>query len=478
MYIKQIQIQNFQAIKEFNGDFEGNVYLVTGENELGKSTLLKAIMVLLTGNRDEVLRNGEDKGFAKIVVGGDGKEYEVELRMTKANPRGTITIKSKDTGLRSDRVTALQEIFGYQDFDANEFVSWSETAEGRRKQVQIVKSLLPTETQQRIFEIDAESTRIKEQRKEDNSTLKTYSTLLAKAEKEIKPGDVDTYSEALDLQELLEQQAQAVKLEEKAKSVKERLAQREKTIAETPQRYSDLDKKRAEALEARKSAEKAAKAAMEEAIKKAKQDYADSVNRISKQWDDNVVYFDEQEKMIRTEEADAIKRRDNCKAWLENYEANKPADVSQKINDIQHHNEMHRKVEDYLAAKQNKEEASAKVADHEKKLLSLSAEREALIKKADLPITGLNFTEDGLELNGIPFVAGKVSDSQIMEVAAKLIIAKNPTVKVFRIARGESLGKKKLEALIDLAKKNGYQGFIEQVVREQNELKVEQYNEK
>lgn len=478
MYIKQIQIQNFQAIKEFNGDFEGNVYLVTGENELGKSTLLKAIMVLLTGNRDEVLRNGEDKGFVKIVVGGDGKEYEVELRMTKANPRGTITIKSKDTGLRSDRVTALQEIFGYQDFDANEFVSWSETAEGRRKQVQIVKSLLPTETQQRIFEIDAESTRIKEQRKEDNSTLKTYSTLLAKAEKEIKPGDVETYSEALDLQELLEQQAQAVKLEEKAKSVKEKLAIREKTIAETPEKHADLDKKRAEALEARKSAAEAAKAAMEEAIKKAKQDYEDSVNRINKQWEDNKAYFDEQEKMIQAEEADAIKRRDNCKAWLENYEANKPADVSQKINDIQHHNEMHRKVEDYLAAKQNKEEASAKVADHEKKLLSLSAEREALIKKADLPITGLNFTEDGLELNGIPFVAGKVSDSQIMEVAAKLIIAKNPTVKVFRIARGESLGKKKLEALIDLAKKNGYQGFIEQVVREQNELRVEQYNEK
>lgn len=478
MYIKQIQIQNFQAIKEFNGDFEGNVYLVTGENELGKSTLLKAIMVLLTGNRDEVLRNGEDKGFAKIVVGGDGKEYEVELRMTKANPRGTITIKSKDAGLRSDRVTALQEIFGYQDFDANEFVSWSETAEGRRKQVQIVKSLLPTETQQRIFEIDAESTRIKEQRKEDNSTLKTYSTLLAKAEKEIKPGDVETYSEALDLQELLEQQAQAVKLEEKAKSVKEKLAQREKTIAETPQRYSDLDKKRAEALEARKSAEEAAKAVMEEAIEKAKQDYLASVNRIKKQWEDNRVYLDEQEKLIQAEDADAIKRRDNCKAWLENYEANKPADVSQKINDIQHHNEMHRKVEDYLAAKQNKEEASAKVADHEKKLLSLSAEREALIKKADLPITGLNFTEDGLELNGIPFVAGKVSDSQIMEVAAKLIIAKNPTVKVFRIARGESLGKKKLEALVKFAKENGFQGFVEQVVREQNELKVEQYNEK
>ena len=478
MYIKQIQLQNFQAIKEFSGNFEGNVYLVTGENELGKSTLLKAIMTLLTGNRDEVLRNGEEKGFAKIVVGGDGKEYEVELRMTKANPRGTITIKSKDTGLRSDRVTALQEIFGYQDFDANEFVNWSETAEGRRKQVQIVKSLLPTETQQRIFEIDAESTRIKEQRKEDNSTLKTYSTLLAKAEKEIKPGDVETYSEALDLQELLEQQAQAVKLEEKAKSVQEKLAQREKTIAETPQKHADLDKKRAEALEARKSAEEAAKAAMEEAIEKAKQDYLASVNRIKKQWEDTKVYFDEQEKLIQLEEADAVKRRDNCKSWLENYEANKPADVSQKINDIQHHNGMHQKVEAYLQAKKEKDAAQAKVVSHIEKLNALSQERAQLIQDAKFPIAGLTFTEDGLELNGIPFVTGKVSDSQIMEVAARLIIAKNPTVKVFRIARGESLGKKKMEALVTFARENGFQGFVEQVVREQNELKVEEYSEK
>lgn len=477
MYIKQIQIQNFQAIKEFNGDFEGNVYLVTGENELGKSTLLKAIMVLLTGNRDEVLRNGEDKGFAKMIVGGDGREYEVELRMTKANPRGTITIKSKDTGLRSDRITALQEIFGYQDFDANEFVSWSETAEGRRKQVQIVKSLLPGDTQKRILDIDAEVARIKEERKDDNATLKTFTTLLAKAEKEIKPGDVETYSEALDLQELLEQQAQAVQLEEKAKSVKEKLAQREKTIEDTPYKYQSLERERAEFLRKIEEAEIIAKQAMEEAIKNAKDVYQARLISIKQEWENNIAHLDEESKLIQAEEADAIKRRDNCKAWLENYEANKPADVSQKIKDIQHHNDMHRKVEDYLAAKQNKEEASTKVAEHENKLLSLATEREALIKKADLPISGLNFTEDGLELNGIPFVAGKVSDSQIMEVAAKLIIAKNPTVKVFRIARGESLGRKKLEALIQFAREQGYQGFLEMVVRDQNELKVEQYEE-
>ena len=143
MYIKKLELLNFQVIKEFNADFEGNVYFITGDNELGKSTLLKAIGAMLTGNRDAVLKNGEDKGFAKMVVGNDGENYEVELKFTKANPRGTLSIKSQTTGMRSDNVSMLQKIFGYQDFDAVEFSRWSETAEGRRKQIEVEKALLP-----------------------------------------------------------------------------------------------------------------------------------------------------------------------------------------------------------------------------------------------------------------------------------------------------------------------------------------------
>ena len=64
-----------------------------------------------------------------------------------------------------------------------------------------------------------------------------------------------------------------------------------------------------------------------------------------------------------------------------------------------------------------------------------------------------------------------------MEVAAKLIIASNPTVKVFRIARGESLGEKRLQAIIDIARDNGFQGFIEEVKRGQDDLIIEEYTE-
>ena len=108
---------------------------------------------------------------------------------------------------------------------------------------------------------------------------------------------------------------------------------------------------------------------------------------------------------------------------------------------------------------------------------NLAFERADLVKKSKLPVEGLTFTEDGLELNGVPFIPGKVSDSQTMEVAAKLVIASNPTVKVFRIARGESLGAKRLRTIVDIARKNGFQGFIEQVQRGQDEMRVEEYTE-
>ena len=97
MYIKRLELLNFQVIEKFDAEFNGTVYFVTGDNELGKSTLLKAIGALLTGNRDAVLRNGAEKGFAKMVVGDDGEEYEVQLSFTEANPRGTLTIRQKSS---------------------------------------------------------------------------------------------------------------------------------------------------------------------------------------------------------------------------------------------------------------------------------------------------------------------------------------------------------------------------------------------
>lgn len=450
MIVKKLELVNFQVIKEFNADFDGNVYFITGDNELGKSTVLKAIGALLTGNRDAVLKNGESKGFAKMIVGDDGEEYEVELKFTKANPRGTLSIKSKTTGMKSDNVSMLQKIFGYTDFDAVEFSRWSETAEGRRKQIEVVKSLLPEEVRTRISEIDTTVAGLKTERTGVNRDLKTYKSISDAAGQGLTTQDLKTYAKPNDITELMKEQAENAQLIEKAKTVRSALEQRKKQLEEIPERLAE------------------AKATYEKAIEEAKK----AIERTEKLYKEAIA-------QIESEKADYEARKANAEKWLANYEENNPEklDTAEQLRKAEEHNKMAAKVADYLSKKKQADDKKAEAEKMDSEIEELSAEREKLISSAKLPISGLSFSDDGLVLNDVPFVAGKVSDSQIMEVAAKLIIASNPTVKVFRIARGESLGQKRLQAILDLAKKEGFQGFIESVVRGQQDLIIEEYTE-
>lgn len=479
MFIKRLELKNFQVIEDFNADFEGNVYFITGDNERGKSTVLKSIGILLTGNRDAVLQNGKEKGFAKMVIGDDGENYEVDLKFTKANPRGTLTIKSEQTGLKSDSVTMLQKIFGYTDFDAVEFSRWSETAEGRRKQIEVVKSLLPKEVQTRIAEIDEEIKTTKDLRKDKNAEVKTFTTICDNAAKGLQPGDVKVYAKKIDITDLMEEQAENAKLIEKAKTVRQALEQRKNQIAEIPQRIEKAETDFTNTVDLLHKANETAQTEYEKAIADAKERF----ELIKKGNADALKEAEETKKTtletIQSEKTDFEARKQNAEKWLEEYEANNPEETNtaEQLKKAEEHNEKNKKVVDYLEKKEQKEKAEKEAEKHDTKINTLTKEREKLIESSELPIEGLTFTDDGLELNGVPFVAGKVSDSQTMEVAAKLIIASNPTVKVFRIARGESLGEKRLQAIIDIAQKNGFQGFIEEVKRGQDDLIVEEYTE-
>lgn len=469
MYIKRLELLNFQVIEQFSADFDGTVYFVTGDNELGKSTLLKAIGALLTGQRDDVLRNGASKGFAKMVVGDDGEEYDVQLSFTEANPRGTLTIKQKTTGMATNNVSMLQRIFGYQDFDAVEFSRWSETADGRRKQIAVVKSLLPEKVRNRIAEIDETVTTMKAERTGINRDVKTFAALYESIEKQLDPGDVEKYAAPVDVTELMERQKTNAQLIEKAKTVRAMLAQRIEQIAAIPGR---IEAEKAKAVETSKVyADKvaAAKAAYEQAV--AEQRAAET--KIAETYKEIVAG-------IESEKADLENLKANAEDWLKRYEAKNPekTDVPALLANAEAHNKRYNLVCQFKEKKQQYEAVKAKAEKMDSDIDKLASERAGLIASAELPIAGLSFTDDGLTLNGVPFVPGKVSDSQTMEIAAKLVIASNPKVKVFRIARGESLGQKRLETIIDIARRNGFQGFIEQVQRGQTEMMVEEYTER
>ena len=381
--------------------------------------------------------------------------------------------------MRSDNVSMLQKIFGYQDFDAVEFSRWSETCEGRRKQIEVVKALLPEKVRTRIAQIDAEVMTIKDKRKDANAEVKTYTTICANAEKQLKPGDVKTYAEKKDITALMEEQNENARLIEKAKTVRQTRQQRVEQLAAIPERIKTANDNHDKAVaiidtnlanEEKEVARIIAEA--QKRLEDAKKEAKTSRKNVDAELKETLA-------TIEAEKADFEKRKANADKWLEEYEANNPEklDTAEQLKKAEEHNRINALVVDYMAKKKQKEAAEKTARTFEDKLGALAKERETLIATSKLPIAGLSFTDYGLELNGVPFVAGKVSDSQIMEVAAKLIIASNPTVKVFRIARGESLGEKRLQAIIDIAKKNGFQGFIEEVKRGQDDLIIEEYTE-
>ena len=443
MTIKRLELKNFQAIKDFSADFTGDVYLVKGENEVGKSTILKSIVCLLTGERDAVLRNGEKNGFAKMVIGGDGKEYTVELRFTENDPRGTISIRAKD-GMRSTNVSMLRTILNYRNFDAEEFARWSETAEGRRKQIQVVMGLMPPEIANRIKVIDAEVLLAKESRKAVNANIKYKETELQSIKAQLSDGDTETYTEPIDLTVLMQESNKAAEQRAKAENVKMQMTSLESELANIPKERERL---------------------------------AADLERAKKAYEDAKAFYNRSIENVAAQETEIKDKIGKAEQWLSEYDAQPKEDAAEKLAAAQNHNAKCNIVK-MFHAKQTEVDAERTKADKlNADLEAYAKERAELVAAAKFPIDGLSFGEDGLTLNDVPFVVGKVSDSQIMEVAAKLVIASNPTVNIFRIGRGESLGAKRLQSIVNLAKENGFQGFIEQVERGQETISVEEYRE-
>ena len=309
MIIKKLQLSNFQCIEKFDAEFEGNVYFITGENELGKSTLLKAIGVLLTGERDAVLRIGAEKGFAKMVVGDDGEQFNVELSFTEKNPRGTMTIKQAATGMQTNNISMLQKIFGYQDFDAVEFSRWSETAEGRRKQIAVVKSLLPESVRERIEAIDADVAELKSQRQDINREAKTFEGYVDTISKQLDEGDIEKYQSPVDMSVLLKRQQENAALVERAKTVRTMLEQRREQLAAIPARLKESeDKSKARMKEVDEYLEQA-RIAYENAQLNAKEKRATVINE-----------YQSEVAQIEADKTDIENRIGNAEGWLKKYE--------------------------------------------------------------------------------------------------------------------------------------------------------------
>lgn len=111
-----------------------------------------------------------------------------------------------------------------------------------------------------------------------------------------------------------------------------------------------------------------------------------------------------------------------------------------------------------LAELQDKE---AEVQNLSRRIAELDIAKVNAIAAANLPVSGLDFTEEGLLYNGLPIEQEAMSGQ--IEISVAIGIALNPEMKVMLVREAEFLDDENLALLETLAKNYGIQLWLERV---------------
>lgn len=136
-------------------------------------------------------------------------------------------------------------------------------------------------------------------------------------------------------------------------------------------------------------------------------------------------------------------------------------DVSAELAAIQAHNaavqgnELARQI---LDAKLALEAESLQLTNE---IEGCDRERDEAIKKAQLPVSGLTFSDEGVYFNGIPFE--QLSQAVRIKVSIAMGIALNPELKVLLVRQGAYLDEDNLEIIRQMAKEHRMQVWLERV---------------
>lgn len=122
--ITKLEVQNVLRIKLIRVRPDGSVFVVGGENDQGKSSLINSIAMLLGGADaipKEPLRRGQKRGHILGRLGGpEGHELEVERTFTEKG--SSLIVRNADGQEMKSPQKILSELYSSISFDPLEFV--------------------------------------------------------------------------------------------------------------------------------------------------------------------------------------------------------------------------------------------------------------------------------------------------------------------------------------------------------------------
>jgi predicted ATP-dependent endonuclease of OLD family len=411
--IQKVKIKDFKVIKDLEKEINGKSVFLMAENGRGKSSFLQAIQIAL-GNSDVVPQNMTGEGVVEVTK--DGQPYTFAFKTGKdGKPKLTVTLPN---GLREDKKGIIGGIVGSLSFDINEFVSLSESTAGKKKQVEMFKSLLPKEFIEGLHEFEVKVKNLYEERTEVNRKADTLEGFI----RESKLFGDDLKTKPVDISTLQADIEKGNQHNNKIADVKKRADERAAKILEAKCEVVKLKEKIAE-LESAIAIESETQAKAEEWLKNA--DPVDISNLIS--------------------------------------QMNNASEINVKAAQAEEHN---KKLKAYNELKEQAGDLTVQI-DVNKQAISDA------IKDFDSPVKGLSFTDTELIYNGVPVSINNLSTSEIIHLGIQMKFASNPDCGLLFIEHGESLGSQRLKEVLDYCREHDIQAFFEEVKRGQDELTIE-----
>ena len=422
MQVLKYEAHNVLGVKDIKFDLAGrHLFLVGGANGQGKSSALTALVMALAGKSgmpdypDIALRNGEKKGKVTIELTGDeelmeSKSITVELSLRKKTT-GSVVEEFRvldSTGEEAPEPRKLlQRLFTLRAFDPLAFERMKP-----KEKATLVSQMLGLD----LSKFDKEYNRVFE----DRTVLGRDGKKLA-AQFEAAPKHADAPTEEVKVVDLM---AEMEKLQGENKA----RADCERNVAKAKDRQVALTAK-ADAL-------------------------VEQIAALQKQLDETRIEIDDAE-------ASELSARTKLSALPSRYE-----EITAVKDKIAKADETNRKVRENAAREALEKELKKSRGEYQKltdRLTEIQEERAEAVAKAEWPMPGMELTEDGLLMNGLPFE--QASTSQRIMASVKVGMALNPKLRLLVCQHGSDLDNETLDALDEVVRTSDFQCLVEIVTR-------------
>lgn len=421
-----LELENFQGLGKVRVDIMGKSLLFIGKNDSGKSTLIRAMQSPMDASQrpTEPIKKGEEtaKIIHKIsgIVGGEHKEYIMELFFSQKDKKGRLVIKNEKGEILKAPATLIKSIIGNVSFDPRQWLN-----DTKAKKHETIKRL--SGVGQKVDEINSKIKELKDARKYKSDRLESLRG--AMDNHEFSPHEVNLYSNPIDMTPLQQEMSALGTAQNNWDNVNNRLTgfQNEVTVCN-------------------------------DTITAAEAEIARLQNIIN----------------VNNQKANTAKTNINiANDWLKSNQRPSVEHVNQKISEAIAHNEKHNRIG--MLGQQHREMTKLiEEIENSKALIDKEEARKIdIISKSQLKIPGLTYTDEDLFIDGLPLDDKQINTARLWQIGVQVAKALNPVYKGIFLPDSSLFDKETITALIKEIEQDGYFGIFELVDFDGGALHVE-----